>query len=42
MKIDLKELSKEFNDGLKLDYDLKKKIGLILAAKQKFTIKLII
>ena len=25
MKIDLKELSQEFNDHLKLDYDLKKK-----------------
>jgi UDP-N-acetylmuramate dehydrogenase len=42
MKIDLKELSQEFNDNLKLDYDLKKKIGLILAVKQKFIIKLII
>ena len=28
MKIDLKELVLEFNDNLKLDYDLKKKIGL--------------
>ena len=25
MKIDLAELSQEFNDNLKLDYDLKKK-----------------
>ena len=29
MKIDLKELIPEFNNNLKLDYDLKKKIGLI-------------
>ena len=29
MKVDLKELKKEFSDNLKLDYDLKKKIGLI-------------
>ena len=29
MKIDLKELTQEFNNNLKLDYDLKKKIGLI-------------
>ena len=28
MKIDLKELISEFNNNLKLDYDLKKKIGL--------------
>ncbi len=42
MKIDLKELSKEFNDNLKLDYDLEKKIGLILVVKQKFTIRPII
>ena len=28
MKIDLKELIPEFNNNLKLDYDLKKKIGL--------------
>ena len=41
MKIDLAELSQEFNDNLKLDYDLKKKIGLILVAKQKFIIRLI-
>ena len=42
MKIDLKELSKEFNNNLRLDYDLKKKIGSILVVKQKFTIKQII
>ena len=29
MKIDLKELIEEFSNNLKLDYDLKKKIGLI-------------
>ena len=28
MKIDLKELVTEFNSNLKIDYDLKKKIGL--------------
>ena len=28
MKIDLKELIPEFKNNLKLDYDLKKKIGL--------------
>ena len=42
MKIDLKELMDEFSDNLKLDYDLKKKIGLILEENQKFTLKLII
>ena len=29
MKVDQKELIDEFSDNLKLDYDLKKKIGLI-------------
>ena len=29
MKIDFKELIEEFGNNLKLDYDLKKKIGLI-------------
>ena len=28
MKVDLKELIPEFNNNLKLDYDLKKKLGL--------------
>ena len=28
MKIDLKKMVPEFNNNLKLDYDLKKKIGL--------------
>ena len=42
MKIDLKELIAEFNNNLKLDYDLKKKIGLTLGAKLKFSIRQII
>ena len=29
MKMDLKNLSSEFGNNLKLDHDLKKKIGLI-------------
>ena len=29
MKVDQKEFIDEFGDNLKLDYDLKKKIGLI-------------
>ena len=29
MNINLKELSSEFNNNVKFDYDLKKKIGLI-------------
>ena len=29
MKIDLEELIEEFSNNLKLDYDLKKKIGSI-------------
>ena len=35
MKIDLKELSKEFNDNLKLDYDLKKKNWFNIGGKTK-------
>ena len=42
MKIDLKELIPEFGNDLKLDYDLKKKIGLTLGAKLKLFIRLII
>ena len=42
MKIDLKDLIPEFSNNLKLDYDLKKKIGLIQAAKQKYSIGQII
>ena len=34
MNVDLKELLFEFSNNLKLDYDLKKKIGLILVEKQ--------
>tara|TARA_B100001741_G_scaffold273798_1_gene243120 strand:- start:338 stop:475 length:138 start_codon:yes stop_codon:yes gene_type:complete len=42
MNINLEKLSLEFKSNLKIDYDLKKKIGLILAAKPKFIIKLIV
>ena len=35
----LEELSSEFSENLKLNYDLKKKIGLILEAKQRFITK---
>ena len=39
MKIDLKELSKEFNDNLKLDYDLKKKNWFNIGGKTKIYYK---
>ena len=39
MNTNLEELSLEFKDNLNLDYDLKKKIGLILVEKLKFIIK---
>ena len=43
MKInELKELLDEFGDNVRFEYDLKKKIGLILGENQKFFIKLII
>ena len=42
MNINLEELSSEFNNNVKFDYDLKKKIGLILGEKQRFFIKQII
>ena len=42
MNIELKEFLSEFSNNIKLDYDLKKKIGSILVAKPKFIIKLII
>ena len=43
MKInELKELLDEFGDNVRFEYDLKKKIGLILEENQKFFIKLII
>ena len=35
MKIDLKELVKEFNSNLKLDYDLKKKNWFNIGGKTK-------
>ena len=36
------QLSLEFNNNIKFDYDLKKKIGLILAVRLKFILKLVI
>ena len=36
---ELKELLYEFNDNIKFEYDLKKKIGLISGEKQSFFIK---
>jgi UDP-N-acetylmuramate dehydrogenase len=39
MKIDLKELSQEFNDNLKLDYDLKKKNWFNIGGKTKIYYK---
>ena len=39
MKIDLKELSKEFNNNLKLDYDLKKKNWFNIGGKTKIYYK---
>ena len=42
MKNNMKELSEEFGQNLKLDCDLKKKIGLILVVKLKFILKQII
>ena len=41
-KNDLKELLIDFGDEVKFDYDLKKKIGLILEEKLKFFIRQII
>ena len=42
MKIEkLKELLGDFGDNVKFEYDLKKKIGLILEVNQKFILKLI-
>ena len=35
MKIDLKELIEEFNNNLKLDYDLKKKNWFNIGGKNK-------
>ena len=43
MKIgEFKELSNLLNIKLEFNYDLKKKIGLILVVKQKFILKLIL
>jgi UDP-N-acetylmuramate dehydrogenase len=39
MKIDLKELSQEFNDNLKLDYDLKRKNWFNIGGKTKIYYK---
>ena len=37
----LKELLADFSDDIKFEYDLKKKIGLILEEKQRYIIMLI-
>jgi hypothetical protein len=37
--IELKKLLNEFGENVRFEYDLKKKIGLILGANQKFFIK---
>jgi len=42
MNINQEQLFSEFNDSVKFDYDLKKKIGLILVARLKFILKLVI
>ena len=43
MELDqLKLLLNEFGENIKFEYNLKKKIGLILEEKQRFFIKLII
>ena len=39
MIIDFEELSSEFKENIKFNYNLKKKIGLILEEKQNFIIK---
>ena len=36
----LKELLADFSDDIKFEYDLKKKIGLILEEKQRYIIML--
>ena len=38
----LKLLLNEFGQNIKFEYDLKKKIGLIMEEKQRFFIKLMI
>ena len=43
MELDqLKILFREFDENVRFEYDLKKKIGLILVEKQKFFLKLTI
>ena len=42
MNDSLKKLLVEFKDNIKFDYDLKKKIGLILVVKLKYILKLTI
>tara|TARA_S200000501_G_scaffold371662_1_gene415230 strand:+ start:534 stop:665 length:132 start_codon:yes stop_codon:yes gene_type:complete len=42
MKVEINELMDEFRDNLKLDYDLKKKIGLTSEAKLKLSLRQII
>ena len=39
MIVNQEQLSLEFNDNVKFDYDLKKKIGLILVVRLKFILK---
>ena len=38
--LDIKKLSLEFKNNLKINYDIKKKIGLILVVKQNYSLKL--
>ena len=38
--LDIKKLSLEFRDNLKINYDIKKKIGLILEVKLNYFLKL--
>ena len=37
---EIKNLIKEFKENLKINHDIKKKIGLILVVKQNFFLKL--
>ena len=38
--LDIKKLSFEFKDNLKINHDIKKKIGLILEVRQNYFLKL--
>ena len=38
--LDIRKLLFEFKDNLKINHDIKKKIGLILEEKQNFFLKL--